>query len=213
MAPVTGATAARAPGWMCAALEIALNRFLALEPEVLKELARLAPRVIVLQVEGPDWEFFIEPHAGGVRVLDESARADVRIAAPMTRLVRQAFRTDGSAISGLRVEGDAELLSRFSALLAKVGFDPEEWLSKWLGDAAGHRAGQALKGLLDWGRRTAGTLALDTAEYLREETGDLAHRADVERWMDEVDRLRERADRLAARMDRVERKLPPGGAA
>jgi ubiquinone biosynthesis protein UbiJ len=55
-----------------------------------------------------------------------------------------------------------------------------------------------------WGRRSAGTLALDTAEYLREETRDLARAADVEEWMDAVDAVRDGADRLEARLQRLE---------
>ena len=65
-----------------------------------------------------------------------------------------------------------------------------------------------LGGLMRWARGTADTLALDTAEYLREETRDLAHRADVEEWMDAVDGVRERADRFAARLQRLESRHP-----
>ncbi|HSW12506.1 MAG TPA: hypothetical protein VLI06_06665, partial [Solimonas sp.] len=65
-----------------------------------------------------------------------------------------------------------------------------------------------LRKLLDWGRQTAQTLGLDTAEYLREETRDLARAADVEDWMNAIDTLREDADRLEARLRRLEERLP-----
>lgn len=194
-----------APSALAGALEIALNRFLALEPEVLADCARMKDRVIALHARSLEWEFFLCPHAGGVQVLDRwDGKPDVRISAPITVLLRHALSGSSSIPVGVSVEGDAELLSRFAALLAKVGFDPEEWLAKWLGDAAGHRVHQGLRGLMDWGRNAVSTLSLDTAEYLREETRDLVHRADAERWMDEVDNLRERADRLAARLQRLE---------
>jgi len=202
-----------APTVLCAALEVALNRYLGLEPDVLAECARLKGRVIALRAIGPEWEFFLVPHAGGVQVLDRwEGKADVRIAAPPTRLLTQAVLNAGQGtppLSGVQVEGDAELLSRFGSLLARVGFDPEEWLARSVGDAAAHRIAEGLSALFGWGRRSASTLALDTAEYLREETRDLVHRDDVERWMDEVDRVRERTDRLAAKLDRLERVLPP----
>lgn len=199
-----------APSMLCAALEIALNRYLALEPEVLADCGRLQGRVIALHARGPEWEFFLCPNAKGVQVLDAwEGKPDVRISATLTQLLRQGLRAGsdaGAALPGVSVEGDAELLSRFAALLTRVGFDPEEWLAKWLGDAAAHRVNQGLRGLLDWGRNSVSTLSLDTAEYLREETRDLVHRADVEQWMDQVDSLRERTDRLAARLDRMERE-------
>ena len=198
-----------APPLLCAALEIALNRYLALEPAVQAELGRLKDRCIALHAQGPDWEFYVCPNQAGVTVLDAwPGKPDVRISAPPTALLRRAFGGAEAGVPGVQVEGDADLLQRFSKLLAKVGFDPEEWLARWVGGGAAHRINQGLRDLLGWGRRSAATLALDTAEYLREETRDLVHRADVERWMAGVDALRERADGLAARLARFERSIP-----
>ena len=203
------------PPLACAALEIALNRYLALEPDVLAELGRLKDRVIALHAQGPGWEFFVVPTARGVTVLDscpenKAGKPDVRISAPPTALLRRAFGGAEAGVPGVQVEGDADLLQRFGTIVAKVGFDPEEWLARWVGGGAAHRINEGLRSLLGWGRASAGTLALDTAEYLREETGDLPHRADVERWSAEVESLRQRSDGLAARLDRLERKRSEG---
>jgi ubiquinone biosynthesis protein UbiJ len=196
-----------APPLLCAALEIALNRYLALEPSVQAELARLKDRAIALHAKGPEWEFYLCPNASGVTVLDAwPGKPDVRISAPPTALLRRAFGGAEAGVPGVQVEGDADLLQRFSSLVAKVGFDPEEWLARWVGGGAAHRLNQGLRGLLGWGRHSASTLALDTAEYLREETRDLAHRADVERWMDDVEALRSGVDHAASRLDRLERR-------
>jgi ubiquinone biosynthesis accessory factor UbiJ len=195
-----------APPLLCAALEIALNRYLALEPEVAAQLGRLQDRVIALHAQGPDWEFYLVPGAAGVTVLDAwDAKPDVRISARPAALLRRAFGGAGG-VSGVNVEGDADLLQRFSTLMAGVGFDSEEWLARFIGGGAAHRFDQGLRDLLGWGRRSADTLALDTAEYLREETRDLAHRADVERWSEGVEAARRRGEQLAARIDRLERR-------
>jgi ubiquinone biosynthesis protein UbiJ len=197
-----------APPLLCAGLEIALNRYLALEPAVAADFGRLEGRVIALHAQGPGWEFYLCPGNSGVTVLDAwDGKPDVRISARPTALLRRAFGgADGGGGSGVTVEGDADLLQRFSTLVAKVGFDPAEWLAPWLGDGAAHRVGQGLRGLLGWGRTSASTLALDTAEYLREETRDLAHRADVERWIEGVEAARRRGDALSARLARLERR-------
>jgi ubiquinone biosynthesis protein UbiJ len=210
-----------APPLLCAGLEIALNRYLALEPEVAAQVGKLKGRVIALHALGPDWEFYLCPHAGGVTVLDtcpgQGAKADVRISARPAALLRRAF---GGATGGggggaggpsVQVEGDADLLQRFSELIAGVGFDSEEWLARFVGGGAAHRIDQGLRGLLGWGRRSAGTLALDTAEYLREETRDLPHREDVERWGEGVEAARKRSEQLAARIERLERRPPDKG--
>jgi ubiquinone biosynthesis accessory factor UbiJ len=198
----------KAPALLCAAVEVALNRTLRLEPAVAEECGRLAGRVIALDVEGPGWSFFIEFAPGGVRVLDELAgEPDVRVAGGLTTLMRLAWQvTQGEAgvPQGLRVDGDTELLSRFNRLLAQAGFDPEELAAKVVGDAGAHRLVQGVQKLFGWGRQTAATLGLDAAEYLREETRDLARAADVEQWMDAVDELRGGVDRLEARLRRIE---------
>jgi len=197
-----------APALLCAGLEVAFNRYLALEPEVLADCGKLAGRTIALHADGPGWEFFLVPHAGGVQVLDAwPSKPDVRISAPPTQLLRRLARREGddSILSGVKVEGDADLLLRFGRLLERVGFEPEEWVAKVVGDGAAHRVSETLKGLLGWGRGAAGTLALDTAEYLREETGDLPHRQDVEQWMAQVEAVGQQADALAARLARLER--------
>lgn len=195
-----------APSLLCAGLEIALNRYLALEPGVLAEMGRLEGRVIALQADGPGWEFFLRPHAAGVQVLDAYDGApDVRVRARPSQLVRQALRGGGSPLAGVQVEGDAGLMQQFGDLLRQVGFDLEEWLAQVMDGGAAHRVNTALRGLLAWGRKAGGTLALDTAEYLREETRDLVHRDDVEQWAAGVEALAERADRLEARLARLER--------
>lgn len=198
------------PPVLCATLEVALNRLLRLEASVVDECAQLAGRCIALDVDGPDWSFYIEFIDSGVRVLDARAsEPDVRVGGRLGELMRLAWQvTQGESglPQGLRVEGDTELLSRFNRLLARVGFDPEEFAARFVGDAAAHRLTQGLQTLFGWGRRSAATLGLDTAEYLREETRDLARAADVEDWMHAVDELREGVDRLEARLRRLEER-------
>lgn len=196
------------PNLLCAALEVALNRYLALEPAVLAECATLGGRSIALRTEAPDWRFTIEFHRGGVRVSgDAELDADVEVRGSLAMLMRLAWtvrKRDAGVPQGLQVDGDAELLRRFNGLLADVGFDPEEFAARFVGDATAHRVVQGLQGLFGWGRKTVDTLALDTAEYLREETQDLARAADVDDWSEAVDTLRDDVERLEARLRRLE---------
>lgn len=197
-----------APGLLSAALEVALNRYLGLEASALAECAALEGRSIALAVEAPAWTFVIEFHRGGVRVLgDDMLTPDVTVRGSLNTLMRLAWtisRSQTAIPQGLSVDGDAELLRRFNRLLAQVGFDPEEFAARFVGDAAAHRLGQGLQTLFGWGRRSADTLALDTAEYLREETKDLARGSDVADWADAVDELRDGTARLEARLRRLE---------
>jgi len=199
------------PALACAALEIALNRYLRLESSVLEDCAALSGRSIALHATDLDWTFVIEPQPGGVRVgaATEGLQPDVNVAAPSVRLLQSALRsaagTQGLA-GGLQVEGDTELLRRFNAMLAQVGFDPEELAARVVGDAAAHRLAGGLRSFFGWGRHAAQRLSQDTVEYLSEETGDLAAAGDIEEWMHAVDALREGTDRLEARLALLERK-------
>ncbi|MGH8462334.1 MAG: ubiquinone biosynthesis accessory factor UbiJ [Stenotrophobium sp.] len=200
-----------APALLCAGLEVALNRYLVLAPEVIADCGKLSGRVIALHAQGPEWIFYVEFHGGGVRVSPalEVPQADVTVSGPPTLLLRLAWKTtagEGGVPSGLQVAGDTELLARFNSLLAQVGFDPEELLAKVLGDTTAHRVNQGLQKLFGWSRQTARTLSLDTAEYLREETRDLARGSDAAEWMHGVDLLRESVDRLEARLNSLEQR-------
>lgn len=195
------------PALACAGLEIALNRYLQLERSALQECAALSGKQIALEVTDLGWTFVVRPHAAGVTVAAEAdGAADVHAAAPSLRLLQLALRAGGAGglPAGLSISGDTELLQRFNAVLARVGFDPEELAAKLLGDGAAHRLVGGLRELFGWGRHATQRLSQDAAEYLSEETGDLARQADIEEWMHGVDALREGADRLEARLARLE---------
>ncbi len=199
------------PSLLCAAVEVALNRYLRLEPAALDACAKLEGRSIALRAEEFDWTLVIEPIASGVRVTDaDTGTADVTLSAPTARLLGFALRTasgERGLPPGLRIDGDAELLDRFGRIVLGIGFDLEELLARVVGDGAAHRVAGGLRGLFGWSRNAVDRLALDTSEYLREETGDLAGAADAEEWMDAVDRLRDGTDRLEARLARIERQI------
>jgi ubiquinone biosynthesis protein UbiJ len=193
-----------------AALEVALNRYLRLESSVLADCAKLEGRALALEASDLGLRFVIEPIAGGVRVSDgEGLKPDVTVSATTVQVLSAALRNLGkenpALPTGLRVDGDAELLDRFGRLLRRVGFDIEEPLAKLVGDGAAHRIAGGLRSLFGWSRSAADRLSLDTSEYLREEVHELAGAADVDEWMHEVDALRESVDRLEARMTRLER--------
>ena len=200
-----------APGLACAALEVALNRHLQLEPEAVAECAKLRGRVLAIRMPVTNWIFHLEFLDNGLRVAPETERApDATVSGELTavlRLIGQQLRGEEALPTGLSVQGDAGLLAQVQRVFAKVGFDPEELAARVLGDVAAVRLVRTAKGLFGWGRQAASSLSLDTAEYLREESRDLVHRADIEHWGVGVERLRDDVERLAARLDRMDRKL------
>lgn len=197
------------PDLLCAGLEIALNRVLRAEPAALRRCAALAGKTIALVPGQLGWRFIIELNACGVRLFsDDATHCSVSVQAPILRLIGLGLhRTQpGLAAAGLEVRGDAEVLRQFAEMLALADFDPEEWLAASVGDAPAHRLVQGLRGLTGWLRDGAQELAFSGAEYLREETGDLARATDVAEWLSGVETLRERLDRAAARLQQLENR-------
>ena len=76
-------------------------------------------------------------------------------------------------------------------------------LSRYVGDAAAHQIGNAVRDLMSWGRDAAERLSKDLAEYLQYESRDLPPRHEVQDFLNNVDKLRDDAERLAARLQRA----------
>jgi ubiquinone biosynthesis accessory factor UbiJ len=204
------------PDPLLGAFEIALNRYLALDAEVLRECGELQGRVIALHLREFDLTAWLLPGPQGVQVLATSEQpADVSLSGSLPAFVRLMWPQTEQAellLSGaVKVEGDMALAERFAGLLRRVHFDFEELLAAPFGNVAAHGVGSFMRNAFGFGRHTAQVLGRDTAEYLREETRDLVHRADVQKWMDGVDALRDGVERLEARLRRLQRKLDTDG--
>lgn len=201
------------PQLLCATLEVALNRTLRLEPEVLADFAQLDGKLLALSVDGLNWDFYIECIPSGVRVLPSFERkADVHLrsgAVGYAQLARQFKSGDSSLPAGATVDGDAELLHRFTRLLARIGFEPAELIAKFTGDGVAQRLVGGLQSFFGWGQQSAKTLTLNTAEYLREETYDLARKVDADDWSSAVETLRDDVARLEARLNRLGKRNTP----
>lgn len=196
------------------ALELALNQLLALDPDTRAALAPLDGRRVELQLEAPTLALAITVRGDQLEVgpADADAEPDLGLRATLGGLLGQLpfLRSDGAPPVGkLRINGDADLARRLQQLAR--GFDPD-WdapFARALGPILGPQVARVLREGLSQGTTIAKGLARDGAEYLTEERRDLAAKAELEAFYDDVDALRERVERLAARIAR----LPPGGAA
>ena len=107
---------------------------------------------------------------------------------------------DEAAWRDARVEGDAELAQEVSFLARHLRWDPEEALSRVVGDIAAHRIAGTLRGGARWGREAAGRTAAAAMEYWTEEAPLVASRVKVEDFVRGVDALRDDIERLGKRI-------------
>jgi ubiquinone biosynthesis protein UbiJ len=188
-------------------LESILNRNVA-ESRRAQALARqLDGRVMSLTVEGTPLAFFFRAEGGRLSIASRhDGPSDASLSGtPIALLALAGPKAEGALRQGgVRIEGDAEVAQKFRDLLEQAQPDFEEELARILGDVAARRFANVARGVLDWGRKAAGSLTGSVVEYLQEEGRDLPTRVEVDEFLDGVDRLRDDTDRFEAKLSRLE---------
>ena len=192
-------------------LEATLNRVLALDEETRTRLGALEGRRIGVELRHFNVALAISVHAGRLEVGPHwQAPGDLNLRASPGSLLAMALRRgDESVVPPGKVEisGDAELARRVEKLLHGFRPDVEEAFAQAFGDVLGVPLARALRHAFEWSRESAQALALDTAEYLKDERQDLVAPAEMDQFLDDVDALRERSDRLEARVRRLAQRV------
>lgn len=195
------------------ALEAALNRALALDPETRDGLAALDGRRLVLRLSQPALALQVRVSGSRLQVGPvEGEEADLSVRATLGGLLAQLpfmRRDDAPPVGALRIEGDADLARRLQRLAER--FDPD-WQQPFVaafGDILGVQVAQAFAAALRGLRSAAGAAAGTTAEYLQHESRDVLSRAELDAFFDDVDGLRDDVERLAARIARLQSRARP----
>jgi len=197
------------------ALEMALDRLLALDPETRAALAKLEGKRVELVVEAPPLAMAITVREGRLRVgpADAASEPDLGLRATLGGLLAQlpfARTGAGQAAGKLRINGDADRARTLQQLAQ--GFDPD-WdkpFADALGPVIGPQVSRVLREGLRAGGKLAGDLARDAAEYVTEESRDVVAKAELAAFHDDVDALRDRAERLMARVARLRAEAGEG---
>ncbi len=106
-----------------------------------------------------------------------------------------------AALRNVRLEGDAEFAQALSEVLQKLRPEPEEELSRFVGDAAAVRIVAVLRAALDGARQAGGRLAVQAADYLVAENPMLVSRQEMASFAADVVGLRDDVERLAKRIE------------
>lgn len=197
------------------ALEAALNRVLALDPEARSSLRALDGRRVALKVESPPLALEVRVQGDALRVgpLDGEREPDLGVRGTLAGLLGQLpmfRRDDAPPVGKLRIEGDAELARRLQTLARNFDPDWQKPFADVFGDVIGVQVANALATALEQARDFASDGARVAAEYVTEESRDVVPKAELEAFHDDVDALRDDVERLAARIARLDR---PGGRA
>ncbi|HEX7804246.1 MAG TPA: SCP2 sterol-binding domain-containing protein [Pseudoxanthomonas sp.] len=195
------------------ALEAALNRALALDPDTREALKPLDGRKIELSLEAPALALRIGVAGERLQVgpVEPSEEPDLAVHSTLGGLLGQlpafmgnALRKDNAAPVGrVRVSGDAELARRLQTLAER--FDPD-WQQPFVsvfGEIVGVQIANAARGALRQLRSAGLNLAQNAAEFVTEESRDVVGRAELNAFHDDVDALRDDVERLQAKVERL----------
>ena len=198
------------PPLLLAGLEIAINRYLAMDSDSLTRLGELRGKVIAVELRGLNVTLHRAPHGGGIQLLNDfAATPDTVISGTPVALARAGVGGDRSTLfaGDVEIRGDVPLGQRFEAVLRGIDIDWEEQLSRVVGDVVAHQVGNLVRDTLDWGAKCADTLGRDLGEYLQEERRQLPHGEEVEAFVLAVDKLRDDTARLEARLKRLRDRI------
>lgn len=187
---------------MLAALQIAIDRYLAHDQVLAAELAALASKIVVIELRG--WgcisaritEDGVDLSAGAL------TPSDARIVGSPLSLLAMAKQV--ATPSQVNFSGDVDVAMQLRQLLGQLDLDVEALLADNIGPANAYRVASGLR----VGRRALSQLCdglLDsTGDYLQHELRALPTQAEVQDFCAGVSACRDAVGRLQARLGRLE---------
>jgi ubiquinone biosynthesis protein UbiJ len=204
------------------ALEAALNRALALDPETRDGLRALDGQCVALTLEplaAGGAPLSVQVRVDGERLavgpVDDEREPDLGVRSTLAGLLAQLpmfRRDDAPPVGRMKLSGDAELARRLQQLATRFDPDWQQPFAAVFGDVLGVQVANALAAALKHARDAGRDFAGATAEYVTEESRDVVARAELDAFHDEVDALRDDAARLAARVERLRATAPAAAA-
>ena len=191
------------------ALETALNRAVAMDPDTGEALRRFDGRKVELTLESPPLALQLRVDGDRLRVgpVDTDHEPDLAVRSTLAGMLSQLpflRRDDAPPIGKVRVSGDAELARQLPKLADR--FDPD-WQQPFVG-VFGEVIGVQIANAIGAGLRQAQVVAKNgsesLADYLTEESRDVVPRAELAAFHDDVDGLRDDVERIAARIARLQ---------
>ena len=198
--------------WLASA-EALINRSIDASTQAGALARRLEGTSLQVDIEGV-MRLRASAHHGRLALLsgDDSA-ADAAISGSVTALW-QLFKGGANPQPGrlaAQVRGNAEIANLYRELFLLARPDPEEELSRWVGDVPARHLSRFAQRALQLARHARRTAGENIAEYLQEEGRDLVNKTELDEFLRGVDRVRETADRIEARLERLEARRSGAG--
>jgi ubiquinone biosynthesis protein UbiJ len=184
-----------------------LNRGISQSSSATALCRELAERSLGVHLRGPDlWvRMIIDGERLVVGESDSDSKSDAVITGTPLSLLQllgenpQARLHEGQ----IQIEGDTDTVEAFSELFYLARPDFEEELSRIVGDAVAHEAGNVVRGFASWLQLAGTSVGRSLSEYLQEERRDVPAPVEVEEFCAEVDTLVNDVARTEAKMQNL----------
>ena len=186
-------------------IETVINRYLALDPEMLDKLARFNGKVIKLEMTGIDKVLYMLPNDRGIQVLAEhEGPADTVLRGTPISLFKMGLVSNAASLllkGEIEISGDTRLGHQFKDVFSQMDIDWSEPLANLVGDSFAYQLQQSASKLGRWGKDSVKSVSTSFSEYLQEESRDVVTDTELNIFNEAVDQLRDDVDRLQARIN------------
>ncbi len=178
-------------------LESALNTYVKLDPECLRELRMMEGKCVKVQVTDLQIIVFLCFKEESIQVLPAFAgKVAAIIKGKSFYLLFSPFLPN--AAQYFDIQGDVEIGYQVYSLFKSIEIDWEEQLSHYTGDIIAHQMGNLARWVTGSLKSAGRNLQENTTEYIQEEICLLPSSQEVEDFCQDVEQLRQRVERLEA---------------
>ena len=194
-------------------LEAAINRYLALDPEMLDKLGQFNGKVIKLEMTGINKKtFYMLPNDRGIQILNEyDGSVDAVLRGSPVSLFKMGLASNAANLllkGEIEITGDTRLGHQFKNVFSQMDIDWSEPLANLLGDGLAYQIQQSGSKLARWGKESVKSVSTSFSEYLQEESRDVVTGTELNIFNEAVDQLRNDVDRLQARINALDNSQP-----
>ncbi len=180
-------------------LQLIINKYLSLDPDLEHQLKPLAGKVMLVScVDYPDWQLCCTFTNKNLLFTSSSPEhVDIKIQSSFAGFIKFAVAKDKTDIM---IEGNIHIAESILKFFSDLNIDWEEELSKYSGDVVANQAGILASRFKQYYSQNSKQLEAMITEYLQEESGLLPTTFEINEFIDAVDQLRLDTDRLDAKV-------------
>ena len=183
-------------------IETAINRYLALDPEMRSKLAAFDGKIIEIRLTGVEKQFYLFPGEQGIEIRSQYNDAvDTTLCGSPIALFKMSLVSNAASMllkGEVEITGDTRLGHEFKKVFSEMDIDWSEPLAEIVGDGVAHQLQQFSKKIGLWGKQSAISVSASVSEYLQEESRDVVTETELEIFNHNVDKIIDDVDRLEA---------------